>query len=61
MRLEIAVDDTKIRQYNLGTIQPVKKRKLTVKHQTTLKRLCVDYNEGKRTIEHFLDAISYNT
>ncbi|CAI6377665.1 unnamed protein product [Macrosiphum euphorbiae] len=61
MRLEVAVDDTKIRQYNLGTIQPVKKRKLTVKNQNTLKRLCVDYNEGKRSIENFLDAISYNT
>jgi len=48
MRLKVAVDDAKIRQYNLRTIQPVKKRKLTVKNKTTLKRLCLDYNEGKR-------------
>jgi len=61
IRLEVAVDDTKIRQYNLGNIQPIKKRKITVKKQMILKKLCIDYKEKKRTIENFLEAISYNT
>jgi len=52
IRLKVAVYDTKISQYNLGCIQPIKKRKITVKNQTTLKRLCLDYNEGKRTIDN---------
>jgi len=57
MRLEVVVDKTHLLKWDLG--QPLQKKKVYVNIQNKLKILIAEYNNGDRTINNFLLAISY--
>ncbi|KAF0683204.1 Uncharacterized protein FWK35_00036890, partial [Aphis craccivora] len=58
MRLEIAADETKIAQRELGTLDPPRKKPKYVKVQEKLKLLCLEYINGEKELDIFLIAIA---
>ncbi|KAF0762863.1 Uncharacterized protein FWK35_00005797, partial [Aphis craccivora] len=59
IRLEVAADETKLAQIQLGVPQQKRKKTEYKKIQIQLKKLCEDYDNGIRDIENFLTTISY--
>ena len=60
IRLEIAVDETKISQAELGKSQEKKKRKKYETTQAQLRNVCLQYNAGQKTLEDFLRAVAHH-
>ena len=51
MRLEIAADETKIAQRELGTLNPPRKKPKYVRMQEKLKLLCLEYINGEKELD----------
>jgi len=58
MRMEIAADETKIAQRELGTLNPPRKKPKYVRMQEKLKLLCLEYINGEKELDIFLIAIA---
>ena len=59
LKLEERSAATAIAQHQIGNLQPRKKHRKYVNLQSRLRRLCVEYNNGERDIENFLNAVGH--
>lgn len=59
IRLEVASDETKMAQDDIGRYEPKKKHTIYEKMQIKLITLCEDYKNGKRNLENFLTAVAH--
>lgn len=59
IRLEVAFEETKLAQNDIGRYKPKKEHTIHEKMQIRLVTLCEEYKNGKRSLENFLSAVSH--
>lgn len=60
MRQEVAADETKLQQLNVGTLPKRRKKTVYENLQERLHNLCEDYNNQERDLPNFLRAVGHN-
>jgi len=59
LQADVAENSTVLLKHNLGTLDAKKRRRNVVKSQERLRSLCLDYQNKKRNMENFMQAIGH--